>query len=183
MFAGVFRQPGFRNMMPALRAAPETSFLRRADSGDSGLLRNTSRFDGVPSAGQSAEVAMSYVRDIRQTPVAPRVPEIEAGTFTPLATTIHLDRNRNPFMRYQTQMRMPNLASDNSQTFMIRLTLGFFEVDPNNTASLGQEYREDTGEAQRYRGLFIVDRSIPVGFRPGEDLNARDVVVFERFYQ
>jgi hypothetical protein len=29
--------------------------------------------------------------------------------------------------------------------------------------------------------MFIVDRSIPVGFIPGQDLNARDVVVFESY--
>ena len=183
MFAGVLRQPNFRSMMPSLQNVAETDFLRRSLSGDSGLLRNPTLFEGVSPAGQSAEVAMSYVRDLRQSPISPRIPQIESGTFTPLESTIHLDRHRNPFLRYQTQMRMPNLASDNSQTFMVRLTLGFFEVDPNNTDSLGQEYREDTGEAQRYRGLFIIDRSIPVGFRPGQDLNARDVVVFERFYQ
>ncbi|MFK8111208.1 MAG: hypothetical protein AB8B91_03365 [Rubripirellula sp.] len=89
------------------------------------------------------------------------------------------DRTKNPFLAYQTLMRMPNLVADNSQVFLIRMTVGFFEVDPNDTASVGAEYLSDTGQNQRYRGLFIVDRSIPVGFQPGEDLNARDVVVFE----
>ena len=63
------------------------------------------------------------------------------------------------------------------------MTLGFFEVDAKNTNSLGAEYNEDIGTAQRSKGLFIIDRSIPVGFMPGNDLNARDTVVFERFYQ
>ena len=48
---------------------------------------------------------------------------------------------------------------------------------------LGAEYKESSGENERYRAMFIIDRSIPVGFRPGEDLNARDTVIFERFYQ
>jgi len=86
-------------------------------------------------------------------------------------------------MRYQTLMRMPNLVSDNSQVFLVRLTLGFFEVDKNDVNRLGAEYKESSGENERYRAMFIIDRSIPVGFRPGEDLNARDTVIFERFYQ
>ena len=94
-----------------------------------------------------------------------------------------MDRTRNPFMRYQTLMRMPNLVSDNSQTFLVRMTLGFFEVDSANTNSLGAEYNESIGQNRRYQAMFIIDRSIPVGFMPGKDLNARDTVVFERFYQ
>ena len=80
-------------------------------------------------------------------------------------------------------MRMPNLASDNSQVFVVRLTLGFFEVDPSNTNNLGVEYNESIGEVQRYKALFVIDRSRPVGFIPGQDLNARDTVIFERFFQ
>ena len=83
------------------------------------------------------------------------------------------DRYRNAFMRYQTLMRMPNLAADNSQVFVIRLTLGFFEVDPAT-----QNLRD-----QRYQATFVVDRSLPVGFEAGRDLNARDIVIFESYEQ
>lgn len=85
--------------------------------------------------------------------------------------------------RYQTLMRMPNLTSDNSQIYLIRLTMGLFEVDPNNVNSLGREYGADTGENERFKATFIIDRSIPVGFVPGEDLNARDVVIYESYEQ
>jgi len=79
-------------------------------------------------------------------------------------------------------MRMPNLASDNSQTYVIRMTVGLFEVDPVNQ-SLGREYNEELGLNERYEAMFIIDRSRPVGFIPGQPLNARDVVVFEKYYQ
>ncbi len=36
---------------------------------------------------------------------------------------------------------------------------------------------------QRYQAMYIVDRSIPVGFIPGQDVNARDVVIFESYGQ
>lgn len=99
------------------------------------------------------------------------------------ATTLpHLDRNRNAFLRYQTLMRMPNLVSDNSQLYLIRLTMGFFEVDAN-TGSLGREYNEDLGQNKRYKAMYIIDRSKEVGFIPGQDLNARDVVLYESYSQ
>ena len=79
-------------------------------------------------------------------------------------------------------MRMPNLASDNSQVFLLRMTVGFFEVDAA-TQSLGREYNAEIGRSQRYKGTFVIDRSVPVGFSPGNDLNARDVVIFESYAQ
>jgi hypothetical protein len=101
------------------------------------------------------------------------------------------DRQRDAFIRHQTLMRMANLASDNSQTFVVWMTIGFFEVDEtwNNLApgfvwrSMGREYNEDIGQNQRYQAMFIIDRSRPVGFLPGQNLNARDVVVFEKYFQ
>ncbi len=88
------------------------------------------------------------------------------------------NRLRNPWIRYQTLMRMPNLVSNNSQIFLIRLTLGYFEVDPV-TGGLGDEYRATEGMAERFKGTFVIDRSIPVGYQPGVDMNTRDVVIFE----
>jgi hypothetical protein len=37
--------------------------------------------------------------------------------------------------------------------------------------ALGQELGSDTGNTKRQRGFYIIDRTIPVGFKPGEDLN------------
>jgi hypothetical protein len=62
------------------------------------------------------------------------------------------------------------------------MTLGFFEVDAA-TGELGREYNADAGMSERYQATFVVDRSIPVGFEPGKDLNARDVVIFESYGQ
>ncbi len=91
-----------------------------------------------------------------------------------------LNRWRNPFVRYQTLMRMPNLVSDNSQVFLIRMTMGFFEVDAASQ-HLGREYNAESGNAKRYRGTFVIDRSIPVGFSPGQDLNTRNTIIFESY--
>ena len=119
-----------------------------------------------PAAATAPTDDPFFVRDLAQTPAVGSQP--------------HADRFRNPQLRYQTLTRMPNMVSDNSQVFLIRMTLGLFEVDAN-TGGLGREYNADVGNNQRYRAMYIVDRSIPVGFIPGQDLNARDVVVFESY--
>tara|TARA_R110002073_G_scaffold41466_8_gene117085 strand:- start:7770 stop:13124 length:5355 start_codon:yes stop_codon:yes gene_type:complete len=172
-FAGVFRDWRRANFAPALRTPPDdtadtaaTDRLRRNPI-DGTLLRR--HYNMLTSGTEETITADPYPQFVR------------TSTALPLST--HLDRGRNPFLRYQTVMRMPNLASDNSQVFLVRLTMGFFEVDPTNVNSLGREYKEAIGENQRYQAMFIIDRSIPVGFIPGQEMNARNTVIFERFYQ
>ncbi len=109
---------------------------------------------------------------------------VRAASEVPLVNQTNPESNRlsSPFMRYQTLMRMPNLTSNNSQVFLLRMTLGFFEVDAA-TNELGREYNADAGTSERYSATYVIDRSIPVGFEPGKDLNARDVVIFESYGQ
>lgn len=45
---------------------------------------------------------------------------------------------------------------------------------------LGQELGSDTGEIQRHRGFFMYDRSIPVGFKRGYDLNVDQGLLIRR---
>ncbi|EMI42575.1 hypothetical protein [Rhodopirellula sp. SWK7] len=174
-FAGVFKRSTQGHLAPELRDLTTTGVddsedLRRRRV-NAGLLRAAGRLDQQEATGGTSPNPISmFVRASTQTPV-----------ITP--TNLHQNRNRNAFLKYQTLMRMPNLVSDNSQTFLVRMTLGFFEVDATNTQNLGVEYNEDKGENRRYQAMFIIDRSIPVGFIPGQDVNARDTVVFERYFQ
>ncbi len=174
-FAGMFRDAATTRFSPSVRDTVTTDKLRRRPINGTLLRGNGSLDTNDPDRGGVANVGPQFVRGAMKAPTWD-------NSVTP-AVDPHLDRNRNPFMRYQTLMRMPNLVSDNSQVFLIRLTLGFFEVDASNINSLGAEYGESTGEAQRYQAMFIIDRSIPVGFVPGVDMNARDTVIFERYYQ
>ncbi len=138
--------------------------LRRT-SVNGGLMRDTANLTATTPAQNPL-----FVRGANQVPIT-------TGGNNPA-----LDRLRNPFMRQQTLMRMPNLVSDNSQVFLLRMTVGFFEID-SATQSLGREYNAEIGRSQRYQGTFVIDRSVPVGFSPGQDLNARDVVIFESYAQ
>jgi hypothetical protein len=45
---------------------------------------------------------------------------------------------------------------------------------------LGKEVGSDTGDVHRQRGFYIVDRSEPVGFKPGEDLNVERMIRLRR---
>ncbi|TVP94105.1 MAG: hypothetical protein EA381_20660 [Planctomycetaceae bacterium] len=171
-FAGVYRQHADAGLAPRVSGPsnPPESLRRRGV--DANFLRH--RETMTTGANPPSELSM-YVRDLAQAPL-------------PNPADHTRDRQRDAFIRNQTAMRMPNLAGDNSQTYVVWLTLGFFEVDENirfsvPPPSLGREYNEDIGQNVRYQAMFIIDRSRPVGFVPGQDLNARDVVVFEKHFQ
>ena len=92
----------------------------------------------------------------------------------------HQGRDSNPFMKYQTMMRMPNLVSKQSNVFVMRMTMGFFEVSAGNTANLGAEYNENIAQNKRHKMMYIIDRSKAVNFIPGQNTNVRDTVIYER---
>jgi hypothetical protein len=48
---------------------------------------------------------------------------------------------------------------------------------------LGQELGSDTGEIVRHRGFYLIDRSIPVGFQRGQDLNVEKSILLKRFIE
>ncbi len=45
---------------------------------------------------------------------------------------------------------------------------------------LGKELGSDTGDVKRPRGFYIIDRTEPVGFKPGEDLNVENTIRLRR---
>ncbi len=45
---------------------------------------------------------------------------------------------------------------------------------------LGQEVGSDTGNTKRQRAFYIIDRTEPVGFKPGEDLNVERMIRVRR---
>jgi hypothetical protein len=104
----------------------------------------------------------------------------------------HRDTNRHPYFRYQGIQRLGNLVTTRSNVYAVWMTVGFFEVEPdatNNTAvypdgyRLGREMGSDAGEIKRHRAFYIIDRSIPVAFEPGENHNVDRAVVLRRFIE
>jgi hypothetical protein len=76
--------------------------------------------------------------------------------------------SQNPFFCFNTAIRMPNVATTRSHVFAVWITVRLTDaVDPSMVA---------------YRRLFaIIDRSVPVGFIHGMDLNTRDMVLLQRY--
>ena len=94
----------------------------------------------------------------------------QAGKLAPPDKDDHVPFNPslNPFFCFNTAIRMPNVATTRSHVFAVWITLRMTDTaDP---------------DAVTFRRLFaIVDRSTPVGFIHGMDLNARDAVVLQRY--
>jgi len=104
----------------------------------------------------------------------------------PLFSTIeggaHNDPNRNPYFRYQSIQRLGNLMTTRSNVYAVWITVGFFEVDPV-TGRLGQEIGVISGDVKRHRAFYVIDRSIPVAFEPGENHNVDRAILLRRFIE
>ncbi len=87
----------------------------------------------------------------------------------------------NTFIRNYPASRLSNLTTDRSSVYVIRVTLGYFEADSGG--SLGAEYGSDQGKATRHRGVYVIDRSIPVGYQPGEDINTDNIILLRRIIE
>jgi hypothetical protein len=99
---------------------------------------------------------------------------------------------RNPFFRYSGLERLANLATTRSNVYAVWITVGYFEVTPWSAGvdavhpdgyQLGQEMGTDSGEIVRHRAFFMIDRTIPVGFQRGQDLNVEKAIILKRFIE
>ena len=104
--------------------------------------------------------------------------------------------DRSPFFRYQMYTKLSNSVTTRSNVYAIWITVGFFEcervqpgvqfpVQTGHSSSdefatkhrypdgfrILRELGSDSGEAKRHRSFAIIDRTIPVGFLRGENLN------------
>ncbi|QDU76402.1 hypothetical protein Pan97_34510 [Bremerella volcania] len=102
----------------------------------------------------------------------------------------HYRTDDNPMLRYQAYQRLGNIAGTQSNVFAVWITIGYFEVEPVAVSPthpdgwrLAEELGNDTGEINRHRAFYIIDRSIPVGYVPGEDLNVEDTIMLKRFIE
>ncbi len=84
---------------------------------------------------------------------------------------------RDPSKRYENASRLKNLTTHHSNVFMVRMTVGFFIVDPA-TGAIGAEYENAQGLNVRGTGIYVIDRSIPVGFLRGEPINHHKTITF-----
>lgn len=144
-------------------------------------LRHSSQTQAMTSMNMAQEIHSTLMRgdpDTRTTPL-----------FQYTSTQPHEETSRNPFFRYRMYERLGNMVTTRSNVYAVWITVGYFEVRRStNTAfadgyELGQELGMDSGDMQRHRGFYIFDRSIPVGFVRGQDLNFEKGLVLRRFIE
>jgi hypothetical protein len=114
--------------------------------------------------------------------------------------------DRNPSFYYQGLQRLSNMVTTRSNVFAVWITVGYFEVQPAPTTGkkhatgtawtaaeyqlvypdgyqLGAELGIDTGQLVRHRAFYIIDRTLPVGFQRGKDLNTDKAILVNRFIE
>ena len=109
-----------------------------------------------------------------------RIPLVNSGLLERPQAELHMNRrglDRDSYFRFQNAARMAGMTTNHSNVFLIRLTMGYFEVDPT-TGAVGAEYINETGEPNRSRAIHIVDRTIPVGFLRGKNMNAERTFLY-----
>ena len=90
----------------------------------------------------------------------------------------YADSERNPYYRYRGINRLSNLLTTRSNVYAVWMTVGFFEIDSNG--KLGQEFGAENGDIARHKSFMIIDRSLPLGYKKGIDLNVQDGIIHQR---
>jgi hypothetical protein len=124
-----------------------------------------------------------------------------------------MNASPNSYMALEGIQRLSDMTTTRSNVFAIWLTLGYFEVEKLPTTGtftptlgisydlanpddknrfdaiypdgymLKKEVGLETGEIKRHRAFYIIDRSIPFGYRRGQKLNSEDAIVLKRFIE
>jgi hypothetical protein len=153
--------------------------------------------------GRDAETDQSWFVDDSD-------PEQKVGTdFNYVSRgTDYRNSDRNAFFRYQLYTKLQNIATTRSNVYAIWVTIGYFEVERVKVDSLTsrslptqsefpsddipdayrypdgyrllREHGADSGETVRHKAFAILDRTIPVGFVRGENLNVDKAFLIRR---
>lgn len=151
------------------------------------LLNETTptQFGGVFQSPHGADIAP--LASMRKDPIESTLLRPDVGTpakplFQRPSGTVSSEaasHDRSVVHQQLGMSRLSNLTTGQSNVFAIWVTVGLFEVDAESL-TVGQEYGFDTGDVERYKGFFIIDRSKPVMFEPGEENNVNNVIEVAR---
>ncbi|AMV31144.1 hypothetical protein VN12_03435 [Pirellula sp. SH-Sr6A] len=158
-FVGAFRPAMSANLAPVL-GDPENNTIDALATN-----RMRSRYGVETTLLRSADIAANDVVTQSNSPLL-----FNNNTSDEVSVT-------QPFDRMQRAMRLPNMVTNQSNVFAVWVTVSLFEYDPIN--EFGNEYLGADGRPVRDRKFFIIDRSVPVGYKPGETLNADRTIMLQ----
>jgi hypothetical protein len=104
----------------------------------------------------------------------------------------YFDWAKSSYCRFLPLHHLANTTTNRSNVFAVWITVGYFEVKPWRGGAdaghpdgweLDQEVGMDTGQVERHRGFYLIDRSIPVGFQRGQDVNSERAVLIRRYIE
>jgi hypothetical protein len=125
---------------------------------------------GQPSQlGPTAATSSSQLLSLSATANPPHHFRILETATTTLSGSSNGFRDTNPFFTYSQAIRLANTATVRSQNFAVWITVKITDDSPNAPSPVTK------------RMFAIIDRSIPVGYAPGQDLNVRDTIRLKRY--
>jgi hypothetical protein len=156
--------------------------FRSANSGD--IAVNLTNFGDYRKTG--VEVGL-----LRPDTNAPSINAATVPLFAIPSGARYDNTARNPYFAYRGINRLSNLTTNHSNVYAMWITMGHFYVEPAGTVSpahpdgmrLTQEVGSDQGTVQRHRSFYLIDRSVPVAFEPGENHNVDRVFLIRRFIE
>ena len=171
-FVGAYRSPLTSNLAPYVQNGTARAKMRSKFGVETTLARSFSLADQdaatLPSPGAPSDAMLFSPSSVNGGPT---------GSVTPTPTAT-LDAERNAYTRLQREMRLPNLITNQSNVFAVWVTVMLYEYDP--VTGFGNEYLDENGLPKRERMFYIIDRSIPVGYKPGENLNTDRTILLKR---
>jgi hypothetical protein len=150
---------------------------------------------GLAALWPSVEATLLRSATVGRGPLPLPTPSLPQPLFAPATGTEHPARDsiRNPYFRYQGLTRLGATLTTRSNVFAVWITVGYFEVDPVSQSvieanpgvypdgfTLGSEVGSDTGNVRRARSFYLIDRTIPVAYEPGEDHNVERAILLRR---
>ncbi len=151
-------------------------------------FRTANEFQKVAPGGLSLASAVdaTLLRDeVNHRPIFdyPQVPSAELPFASP---------TRDSGARHEVFRLLANSTTTRSSVFAIWITVGQFEVDEQGflraEPDAGGNYQlvelgADAGKTRRSRGFFLIDRSIPAAYEPGQNHNVDRMILAETIIQ
>jgi hypothetical protein len=190
-FANPIRPAGSGDMVPPIEPLP-SDYIKPDGSQMNDLEKlavfRDARFRALLTR---PDVEVSLLRNKRN------APEKHLPLFSTGYPEDYRNPSRNPTFEYQSLQRLGNLTTGRSNVYSVWITVGYFEVTPKNIRKvyypegdndvnltgyeLGAEVGIDRGQIKRHRAFYMIDRSIPVAFEPGENHNVDNAVILRRY--